>query len=197
MQKKLFSLFVFLTVAVMGISMAAAAESSQWSQVDLSQVDYTKLDRNEWESLIQWLRTEGTFEDALCVRGSSVTEVWAEPLDGAMSELFLTDPQGALTRLAQEEESAWQMYATGIVVFPPDYQAMISALTSLKPSGPDTQTEQRILDAMFATMEANYPQHILNPKTGDPAGVAAALLAASGAGMVILPKLRRKRDEDA
>ena len=33
-----------------------------------------------------------------------------------------------------------------------------------------------------------------NPKTGDPAGIAAALLAASGAGLAILPKLRKKEE---
>ena len=78
---------------------------------------------------------------------------------------------------------------TGIA---PGREELPAVIAATKLDETDTEATKQVL-AWFRE-EIEKAGNDWNPKTGDPAGVAAALLAASGAGLAILPKLRKKEE---
>ena len=116
-----------------------------------------------------------------------------------LGEYFFEDPVAFIRTLAQESSEVQEkiierapfpvsmyhdMYPGGHAKFP-------EAVASIALTEEDSENAHHILQCFRDAVDQYWGT---NPKTGDPAGVAAALLAASGAGLTILPKLRKKEE---
>ena len=114
-----------------------------------------------------------------------------------VSGRLLEDPVTFMRTLSREDtqlqtaiiQKLTSSIYTGIA---PGREELPAVIAATKLDETDTEATKQVL-AWFRE-EIEKTGNDWNPKTGDPAGVAAALLAASGAGLAILPKLRKKEE---
>ena len=177
-----------------GVSAAAAENETDWGSVDWTTYDWKNFNHTMWESLSAWLRNEADLEELLYIDTHCSHAAYLETVSVIMGERFEQDPQAMITAIAGADEEARRKHIGSIVAFTYDVKKLTDALVNISLPGPDTDAEHAVLAEMIAYAENMYGIVITNPKTGDPAGIAAALLAASGAGMAILPNLRKKEE---
>lgn len=183
------SLSVILVIAlVLTLTLAfapcASAEETKidWENYDWDSFQGKDLEDEEWESLADWLRTDADISRLFFV--FSHADGWVgELLDGVLADRFMADPEEVIYEIAKQNKDAWQFYVGGLVILGiTDRPAFIALLESVTLSGPNAEKGYQVLAKMIASAEEEYNTEITNPKTGDPVGVAVALLALSGIG---------------
>lgn len=181
------SLSVILVIAlVLTLTLAfapcARAEETaiDWENYDWAHLDLT-MDTQTWESALAWLRAEAD-PSLLLLIGSQTDGMFSTDIVCILSDRFISEPEEVLYALVNEYETSSRSYHHSIISEADDWDKMIKALESVSLSGPDAEKGYKILSEMIAYAEETYRTEITNPKTGDPVGVAVALLALSGIG---------------
>lgn len=137
---------------------------------------------------------------------SALFQRFAAGADGALSEgityymgeHFFNDPVTFIRTLAQESSEAQEKVIADFPhsmyydMYPGGYTRFPETVASITLTQTDSDAARHILQCFQDAVSKYWGS---NPKTGDPVGVAAALLAASGAGLAILPKTRKKKEK--
>lgn len=189
-MKRIAVLLAFLLVfAMMLLPMGALATESgaDFSDVDWSTVDWNTIDLIEWLNWLDEAELKTLFQmSPYCDAGRS---------EGIASELgrrFRIDPQGMILALSAEDETI-RNSVIGNIVYNSQYDSagfvqLMNSLTLPEDAGP---VAMNILVQMVNYAEEARGLDITNPHTGDPIGIAALLIAASGLGSALLLKRRK------
>lgn len=116
----------------------------------------------------------------------------AEGLAAELGRRFRADPQGMILALAAESKDIWEN-AVFMIVYnctyqPKEFTQLLNGLTMPEDAGP---VAMNILVQMVNHAEETWGLDITNPHTGDPIGIAALLMAASGLGAALLWRKRK------
>ena len=189
-MKRIAVLLAFLLVFAMTLlPMGALATESgaDFSDVDWSTVDWNTIDLIEWLNWLDEAELKTLFlMSPYCDAGRS---------EGIASELgrrFRADPQGLIMALAAEDETI-RNSVIGNIVYNSQYDTagfvqLMNSLALPEDAGP---VAMDTLVQMVSRAEETWGMDITNPHTGDPIGIAALLMAASGLGGSILWKKRK------
>ena len=189
-MKRIAVLLAFLLVfAMMLLPMGALATESgaDFSDVDWSTVDWNTIDLIEWLNWLDEAELKTLFQmSPYCDAGRS---------EGIASELgrrFRIDPQGVIMALAGEDAEV-QTSVIHHIAYNSQYDSagfvqLMNGLTLPEDAGP---VAMNILVQMVNRAEETWGMDITNPHTGDPIGIAALLIAASGLGSALLLKRRK------
>lgn len=189
-MKRIAVLLTFLLVfAMMLLPMGALATESgaDFSDVDWSTVDWNTIDLIEWLNWLDEAELKTLFQmSPYCDAGRS---------EGIASELgrrFRIDPQGMILALSAED-AATQTSVIDHIVDNAQYDAkeFEQFMNGLKLPEDAGQVAMNILMQMVSRAEETWGLDITNPHTGDPIGIAALLMAASGLGSALLLKRRK------
>lgn len=189
-MKRIAVLLAFLLVfAMMLLPMGALATESgaDFSDVDWSTVDWNTIDLIEWLNWLDEAELKTLFQmSPYCDAGRS---------EGIASELgrrFRIDPQGLIMALTAEDAEV-QRSVIYHIIYNSQYDSagFVQLMNGLKLPEDAGPVAMNILVQMVNRAEKTWGMDITNPHTGDPIGIAALLIAASGFGSALLLKRRK------
>lgn len=186
-----FSIFKIISYEV------AADEGGANVEIDFDTVDWETLDwtDDEVEALKGWISKQETSK--LFSVYYNIPE-FCYYYKEVLVERLLTNPAAFMRALALEDREFREMVAVSLVRAV--YNELIlgaddlpDVIFSTELTEDDSEETHRVLQS-FKDAVSHYWG--INPKTGDSAGAAAALLAASGAGLAALPVIRKKKKDE-
>lgn len=183
----LITLLLVFTVLLLPVRSFATESGADFSDVDWSTVDWNTIDFFEWLSWLDEAELKALFQMLPRCDGAL-----SEGVAGELGRRFYSDPQGMIMALTREDEEL-QMLAVHLIVYyctyhPDEFTQFMNGLTLPEDAGPEAMN---ILVQMVNYAEETRGLDITNPHTGDPIGIAALLMAASGLGGSILWKKRK------
>ena len=152
------------------------ADPSYWENLN-----FDTLSTETWENALVWLEAEADLPLLILIE-QHADGFFGSDVGGILAKRFLSHPEDILYTLANEEPNTQKKLISSIIYGASNWEAMAGKLETVTLSGPDAEKGYKILSEMIAYAEETYRTEITNPKTGDPVGVAVALLALSGIG---------------
>lgn len=189
-MKRITVLLAFLLVfAMMLLPMGALATESgaDFSDVDWSTVDWSTIGLSEWLNWLDEAELKTLFKmSPYCDAGR------AEGLAAELGRRFRADPQGMILAMTAEDAEV-RICVIDLIAYNAQYDSeeftqLLSGLTLPGDAGSDAMN---ILVRLVNSVEEMWNMDIANPHTGDPIGIAALLMAASGLGGTMLWKKRK------
>lgn len=148
---------------------------------DWENLNFSNIDSTTWASMRDWLLTSAKLDTVFLV-ARKATDYYKNDICSVISVRFVSSPDAVLYAMAKEGEATWKEYSKFIIREQYDWENMAKLLESIRFSEPNAEKAYEILAFMIDYAEELYRTEITNPKTGDPVGVAVALLALSGIG---------------
>lgn len=191
MKKSLAALFALLLVVPCLLMNARAETQTDWNNTDWKTFRWGSMSEEEFRSLVDWLENEADLEAVFRVVFEGQPDgAYTEMVEDRLNELFMEDPSAFICALATKDAQV-QTVITDAVAFYSYYdgnESIPATVNSLQMSDFEKESEQQVL----ALLKSGIAQRWGNPKTADPVGVFAALLALSAPGAGVL--LTRKKE---
>lgn len=190
--KKLISVLLAIIICLCGATVVCATENEvDWVNYDWENFSFVGLEHEEWIPMREWLRAEADLDLLFNITMKS-DGYFSEDMSGLLYERFKKDPVVVIAALSLEEETVQTHILISIVYagayYPTEFTQLMNGLTLPEDAGPEAMN---ILVQMVGRAEEKWGLDITNPHTGDPIGLAALLMAASGLGGGLLWKKRK------
>ncbi len=169
------------------VCVSATESNTDFSDVDWSTVDWHAIDLIEWMNWLDEAELKTLFQMTQRCDGG-----FAEGLANVLGDHFEKNPVSLIMALSDEKEEL-QTRVIHLIVYNGDYHQaeflqLLSGVTLPENAGADAMN---ILVQMIQLAEENWGMDIPNPQTGDPVGLAALLMVASGLGTAVLLKRQK------
>lgn len=169
-------------------------ETVDWDSVDWETFKVTDYSNEQINTLYDWIYGNADL-DILAALISKVDGGLAESVCSRLETLFLNDPVNFIRGLAKYDMQT-QINVVNHFIYTMEYhmtpQELATFITGLEFSESEPPGVYDAWAVVIACAEEYYGIEIDNPKTADPVGVFAALLALSAAGVGVL--LTRKKE---
>ncbi len=190
--RSIVSLFLAMLIILCGVVSVSAAENEyDWANYDWENFSTTDVSAKEWGSMCKWLPTEADIKLLFDI-SMKVDGYRSEGMGDILFKRFRIEPVNLIMALSAEEEAVQEHVIGSIVHFGiferAEFEQLLSGVTLPENAGADAMN---ILVQMVRRAEENWGMDITNPQTGDPIGLAALLMVASGLGTAVLLKRQK------
>lgn len=190
--RKPISVLLAIIICLCGATVVCAAEEQiDWANYDWENFSFVGLEHEEWVPMREWLRAEADLDLLFNIKMKS-DGYFSEDMSSLLYERFKKDPVVVISALSLEEETVQTHILISIVYagayYPTEFTQLLNGLTLPEDAGPEAMN---ILVQMVSRSKETWGLDITNPHTGDPVGIAALLMTASGLGAALIWRRRK------